>query len=65
MKQPNFTPNELALIGDCVLQSIQTLRKAEESISIPEATQSIHTTIMRMNEILVKLAKEEYEEYYE
>lgn len=61
MKQPNFTDNELSLIGECVLQTIHDLRAASEAIWVSDATQSIETTIGRCQTILNKLAEGSHE----
>lgn len=58
---PNFTDNELSLIGECVLQTIHDLREAVDNIWVADAAQSLETTIMRCQEILNKLAKADHE----
>lgn len=59
--KPDFTDNELSLIGQCVLQTIRTLRAASDRILIEDATQSIETTILRCRTILNKLAEADHE----
>lgn len=57
MKQPNFTDNDLDLIGECVLQTIRDLKEEREKILVTDATQSISTTILRCQHILRLLAE--------
>lgn len=58
MKQPTFTENELSLIGECVLQTMNDLRATSGHIWwLSEAVQSIETTLGRCQTILEKLAE--------
>lgn len=62
MKQPTFTENELSLIGECVLQTMNDLRKTSDHIWwLSDATQSIDATIGKCQTILEKLAEADHE----
>lgn len=50
--KPQFSNNDLDLIGECVLQTIRDLRAASDKILVADATQSIETTILRCQHIL-------------